>query len=42
MARVTSVDIAALAGVSQPTVSRALSGHPAVSADTLARVFAAA
>ncbi len=42
MARVTSFDIAALAGVSQPTVSRALSGSPAVSDETRAKVFAAA
>lgn len=42
MRRVTSFDIAALAGVSQPTVSRALSGNPAVSDETRARVFAAA
>jgi len=42
MRRPTSFDIAALAGVSQPTVSRALSGNPAVSAETRARVLAAA
>src|SRR5438477_11656576 len=40
--RPTSFDIAALAGVSQPTISRALSGNPAVSEETRARVLAAA
>src|SRR3954454_13191498 len=40
--RPTSFDIAALAGVSQPTVSRALSGNPSVSDATRARVLDAA
>src|SRR4029078_1826437 len=40
--RPTSFDIAALAGVLQPTVSRALSGNPAVSEETRKRVLEAA
>ena len=40
--RPTSFDIAALAGVSQPTVSRALNNSPSVSDETRARVLAAA
>jgi len=40
--RPTSFDIAALAGVSQPTVSRALSGNPSVSEETRRRVLQAA
>ena len=40
--RPTSFDIAALAGVSQPTVSRALSGNRSVSEETRNKVLAAA
>ncbi|HEX7369538.1 MAG TPA: LacI family DNA-binding transcriptional regulator [Rhodanobacteraceae bacterium] len=40
--RITSIDIAELAGVSQATVSRALRGDPSVSEETRMRVEAAA
>lgn len=40
--RVTSFDVAALAGVSQSTVSRALSGDPSISEATRQRVTEAA
>ena len=39
---VTSFDVAAAAGVSQSTVSRALRGDPSIGAETAARVIAAA
>lgn len=42
MAKVTSFDVARRAGVSQPTVSRALRQLPGASAETRARVLAAA
>lgn len=42
MAKVTSFDVAQLAGVSQPTVSRALRNLPGTSAQTRARVRRAA
>ncbi len=40
--QVTSRDVAKEVGVSQPTVSRALAGHEAISQETRERVFAAA
>jgi DNA-binding LacI/PurR family transcriptional regulator len=40
--KVTSLDIAYLAGVSQPTVSRALRGSPTVSEETRKRILAIA
>jgi DNA-binding LacI/PurR family transcriptional regulator len=40
--RPTSFDIAALAAMSQPTVSRALSGNPSVSDETRHKVLEAA
>jgi len=38
--KITSFDIATLAGVSQPTVSRALRGDPTVSEGTRKRIEA--
>lgn len=40
--KATSLDIAHLAGVSQPTVSRALRGHPSVNPETRRRILAIA
>jgi DNA-binding LacI/PurR family transcriptional regulator len=42
MKRATSIDVAIRAGVTQPTVSRALAGHPAVHPDTRKRIVEAA
>jgi DNA-binding LacI/PurR family transcriptional regulator len=42
MRRATALDVAIRAGVTQPTVSRALSGHPAVHPETRKRIIDAA
>lgn len=40
--RPTAYDVAEIAGVSQPTVSKALRGHPSINAETRARIADAA